>query len=58
MFVLARAIMYAALFIGLLLIYVPARLLSWSGVARPATMGVPQIAGIFGTPAPFDPVRT
>jgi hypothetical protein len=32
-----RAITYAALFIGLVLVYVPARLLSWSGIVRPAT---------------------
>ena len=32
MFVLVRAVTYAALFIGLVLIYVPARLLSWSGI--------------------------
>lgn len=36
MFVLVRAVTYAAVFIGLLLIYVPARLLAWSGIVRPA----------------------
>ena len=46
MFLLVRAIAYAALFIGLLLIYIPARLLSWSGMVRPVAMEVPQIAGI------------
>lgn len=46
MFVLARTITYAALFIGLLLIYVPARLLSWSGIVRPAEIEVPQVAGM------------
>jgi protein-S-isoprenylcysteine O-methyltransferase Ste14 len=46
MFVLFRAITYAVLFIGLVLIYVPARLLSWSGIVRPATMEVQQIAGM------------
>jgi inner membrane protein involved in colicin E2 resistance len=35
MFVVARAITYAALFIGLVLIFVPARILSWSGIDRP-----------------------
>jgi protein-S-isoprenylcysteine O-methyltransferase Ste14 len=50
MFVIARAVVYATLFIGLLLIYVPTRLLSWSGIVRPATMEAPQIAGmIIGT---------
>jgi protein-S-isoprenylcysteine O-methyltransferase Ste14 len=46
MFVVVRAITYAALFIGLLLVYVPARLLSWSGIVRPAAMETPQIAGM------------
>jgi len=46
MFVFARAVTYAALFIGLVLIYVPARLLSWSGIARPATIGVQQVVGM------------
>ncbi len=46
MFVLIRAISYAAIFISLLLIYVPARLLSWSGIVRPATIEVPQVAGM------------
>ena len=46
MFVLVRAVTYATLFIGLVLIYVPARLLSWSGIVRPATFEVPQVAGM------------
>ena len=46
MFVLARTVTYAALFIGLLLIFVPARLLSWSGIDRPAAIDWPQIAGM------------
>jgi protein-S-isoprenylcysteine O-methyltransferase Ste14 len=46
MLVLARAVTYAGLFIGLVLIYVPARLLSWSGIVRPVVMEVPQIAGM------------
>ncbi|MGA2622408.1 MAG: isoprenylcysteine carboxylmethyltransferase family protein [Bacteroidota bacterium] len=46
MFVLVRAVTYAALFVGLLLIYVPARLLSWSGIVRPAVIEVPQVAGM------------
>ena len=46
MFVLVRAITYAALFIGLLLIYLPARLLSWSGIVRPVAIEVQQVAGI------------
>lgn len=50
MFVLARAITractYAVLFIGLVLIYVPAELLSRGGVVRPETLGLPQIVGM------------
>jgi len=46
MFVLARTITYAALFIALVLIYLPARVLSWSGIVRPAAMGAPQLAGM------------
>jgi len=46
MFVLIRTLTYATLFIGFVLVYLPARLLSWSGIVRPAAMGWPQIAGI------------
>jgi protein-S-isoprenylcysteine O-methyltransferase Ste14 len=46
MFILVRAVTYAALFIGLVLIYVPARLLSWSGIVPPATIEVQQVAGM------------
>ena len=46
MFVLIRAVTYSALFIGLLLIYVPARLLSWSGIVRPASIELQQVAGM------------
>jgi len=45
MFVAVRTIAYATLFVGFLLIYLPARLLSWSGLARPGAIGAPQIAG-------------
>jgi protein-S-isoprenylcysteine O-methyltransferase Ste14 len=49
MFVLVRAVTYSALFIGLLLIYLPARVLSWSGIVRPSVIAVPQVAGmVFG----------
>jgi protein-S-isoprenylcysteine O-methyltransferase Ste14 len=47
MFVLVRALTYAALFIGFVLVYLPSRFLSWSGVVAPATIGAPQIAGMF-----------
>jgi protein-S-isoprenylcysteine O-methyltransferase Ste14 len=46
MFVTFRAITYATLFIGLMLIYVPARVLSWSGIVRPAAIEWPQIIGM------------
>ena len=45
MFVLVRAVTYAALFIGFVLVYLPGRFLSWSGIVAPATTGVPQVAG-------------
>jgi len=45
MFVLVRAVTWSALFIGLLLIYLPGALLSRSGVSRPE-IGALQIAGM------------
>ena len=47
-FVLVRAITYATLFIGLLLVYVPGLLLG-SASARPAAIGAQQIAGMIIT---------
>jgi protein-S-isoprenylcysteine O-methyltransferase Ste14 len=46
MFVLFRTITYATFFVGFLLIYLPSRVLLWSGIVRPATMQTPQIAGM------------
>jgi protein-S-isoprenylcysteine O-methyltransferase Ste14 len=46
MFVFARAVTWAALFIGFVLVYLPGRLLSWTGIVRPAAIAVPQVAGI------------
>jgi protein-S-isoprenylcysteine O-methyltransferase Ste14 len=46
MIVLARAVTYAALFIGLVLVFLPARVLSSSGIAPPPALGVPQVAGL------------
>jgi len=46
MSVLFRTITYAALFIGLVLIFLPARLLTWSGLDRPAGIGWQQVAGM------------
>jgi hypothetical protein len=46
MSVLIRAITYSALFIGLLLVFLPARVLAWSGILRPVGIGPTQIAGV------------
>ncbi len=46
MFVVFRAITYSTLFIGFLLLDLPARVLSWSGIVRPQTIAAPQIIGI------------
>ncbi len=46
MFVLIRAVTYAAFFIGFVLVYLPARFLAWSGIVAPARTGAPQVAGM------------
>jgi protein-S-isoprenylcysteine O-methyltransferase Ste14 len=46
MFILVRAVAYAAVFIGFVLVYLPSRFLSWSGIVAPATTGAPQVAGM------------
>jgi protein-S-isoprenylcysteine O-methyltransferase Ste14 len=45
-FVVVRAFIYAALFIGFVLVYLPARFLAWSGIVAPTTTGAPQVAGM------------
>lgn len=45
-FVFARAVVYAALFVGIILVYVPANILSQLGILRPSSIGLIQIAGI------------
>jgi len=45
MFLLFRALAYATLFAGVMLVFVPARLLAWSGIAAPPAIGVPQLVG-------------
>lgn len=45
MFVLVRAITYATLFIGLVLVFVPAQLLTPAGFTAPEVMGAPQVLG-------------
>ena len=46
MFVLFRAITYASLFIAVVLVYFPARVLAWAGISRPAAMEWPQLLGL------------
>jgi len=46
LFIIFRTIIYATLFIAFVLIYLPSRVMSWTGLARPAAMGGPQILGI------------
>ena len=45
-FLLVRATTYSALFIGLLLLVLPARILSSTGVVRPPAVGPYEIAGM------------
>lgn len=45
-FILVRALTYATLFVGFLLVFLPARLLETSGLSRPAVLGPVQIAGV------------
>jgi protein-S-isoprenylcysteine O-methyltransferase Ste14 len=44
-FVLVRALVYSALFIGFLVVFLPARVIAWSGIRAPAQFGVLQLAG-------------
>ena len=46
MFVLIRTVTYAVLFISLVFIFVPGRLLSWSRIVRPDTIEAQQVAGM------------
>jgi hypothetical protein len=46
MFLVARAVTYASLFTGLLLIFVPGRILERSGIARPTQLGMVEYGGI------------
>ncbi|HUG42409.1 MAG TPA: isoprenylcysteine carboxylmethyltransferase family protein [Longimicrobiales bacterium] len=45
MFPLLRALIYGSLFVALLLVLLPARVLEWSGVSRPEPWGAAQAAG-------------
>jgi protein-S-isoprenylcysteine O-methyltransferase Ste14 len=46
MFVLARAVTYATVFVGFLLVFVPSRILSGAGITQPQVFGIPQIGGM------------
>ena len=46
MFLAARAVAYSSLFVGLVLIVLPARLLTAAGIARPQAIGPWQVAGL------------
>lgn len=45
MFILVRTLVYSTLFIGFLLVFLPARVLTWSGIAAPGRVGVLQLLG-------------
>jgi protein-S-isoprenylcysteine O-methyltransferase Ste14 len=42
---LACAVIYAVLFIGFVLVFLPGELLQWAGVTRPSIGGPPQVVG-------------
>jgi protein-S-isoprenylcysteine O-methyltransferase Ste14 len=46
-FILLRALTYASFFIGLLLVWLPARVLASAGISRPEQMAAPQVIGMF-----------
>ena len=46
MFLLIRAITYATFFAAFLLVFLPARILAWSGIVAPVSIGAVQIAGL------------
>ena len=45
-FLLTRAVVYSTLFVSLMLIFLPARVLSASGIVPPAAIGAWQVAGV------------
>jgi hypothetical protein len=51
MAVVARAITYATLFVGFVLVYLPGQVLSAAEVVRPAQLGLVQLAGGVATAA-------
>jgi protein-S-isoprenylcysteine O-methyltransferase Ste14 len=46
MFLFIRAATYSTIFIGLVLVFLPGQVLAWAGLARPASVGPVEIAGI------------
>src|SRR2546423_373935 len=46
MWVLIRAVTYATLFIGFVLVFLPARVLWWSGITPMPVIGVWQVGGM------------
>lgn len=46
MFLVMRTLVYATVFVGFLLIWLPARLLSRAGLHPPESIAIPQIAGM------------
>jgi protein-S-isoprenylcysteine O-methyltransferase Ste14 len=46
MFILIRVVIYATAFVGLLLVFVPAQLLTWADIPRPVNLRAPQLTGI------------
>lgn len=44
--ILVRAVVYSTLFIGFLLVFLPARVVEWSGITAPARLGALQMLGI------------
>lgn len=49
MSVIFRAAVYTVLYVGLILVLLPARLLSWAGVVRPSGFGAAQFCGLLIT---------
>lgn len=45
-FAVIRALVYASLFVGVLLVYAPAQLLERSGIVQPEVLGVWQVLGM------------
>jgi protein-S-isoprenylcysteine O-methyltransferase Ste14 len=46
LFALMRTLVYSVLFIAVVLVFLPARVLAWSGLVRPDHVGAVQLAGL------------